>query len=253
MGRGVDVRAPGAYGLAMIKLGDLELIEGRPVVAVSFTDVDSKEDLAHAKAAGVQIAELRIDLFARFSVDYVLAQIGRLSGLPTVATVRIAAEGGGWTASEGERIALYQAVLPLVDAIDVELQADRTLAVLAPLAKSQGKLLIVSHHDFDKTPSYETLADVARRAQDAGADIVKIAASIVSDADIDTLGRLLSEPAAPNLVVIGMGEHGAPTRLLFPGRGSLFTFAAKGDRSTAPGQLDYLTTLKFLRSLYPAT
>ena len=237
----------------MINLGDLALTEGRPNVAVSFTDADGKDEVARARAAGVTIAELRIDLFARFSADYVEAQVRRLAGLPTIGTIRYTAEGGGWTASEPERLALYRHILPLVDGVDVEFSATTILSDVATLAKAQGKVLIVSHHDFVGTPDYDALARTAQRAATAGADIVKIAAHVRDDRDIETLGRLLTDRPAPNLVVIGMGESGAPTRLLFPGQGSLFTFAAKGDRTTAPGQLDYLTTLKLLRSLYPAS
>lgn len=237
----------------MIKLGDLDLVAGKPAVAVSFTDADGKDELSLARAAGVAIAELRVDLFARFSADYVEAQAKRLSGLPMIATIRHANEGGGWSGPEEERIALYRLLLTLADGIDVELSSAQTLAAIADEAREAGKVLIVSHHDFDKTPDLEALRDTARRAVAAGADIVKIAARTDNDADVQVLSQLLAESPAPHMVVIGMGENGAPTRLLFPGQGSLFTFAAKGLRSTAPGQLDYLKTLKLLAGLYPAT
>jgi 3-dehydroquinate dehydratase I len=237
----------------MIKLGDLSLVAGKPAVAVSFTDADGKDELSLAKAAGVAIAELRVDLFARYSPDYVEAQARRLSGLPMIATIRHAREGGGWSGPEDERIALYRLLLTLADGIDVELSSADTLATIAGEAHAAGKVLIVSHHDFDKTPELAALRDTAQRAVAAGADIVKIAARTDTDADVEVLSQLLAESPAPNMVVIGMGENGAPTRLLFPGQGSLFTFAAKGQRSTAPGQLDYLRTLKLLAGLYPAT
>ncbi len=235
----------------MIKLGDLALESGRPAVAVSFTDADGKDEVAAAKRAGVAIAELRVDLFARTSEDYLEHQARRLSGLPTIATIRLAAEGGGWHGKEEDRIPLFEALLPLVDGVDVELSAAQTLVEVAALAKAQDKVLIVSHHDFEGTPSLEALIEVAARAAAAGADIVKIAARADTDRDVETLSHLLAERPAPHMVVIGMGEHAAPTRLLFPGQGSLFTFAAKGERSTAPGQLDYHRMLKLLASLYP--
>lgn len=235
----------------MIKLGDLELACGRPAVAVSFTDADGKDEVTAARAAGVAIAELRIDLFARLSADYVEAQARRLSGLPTIATIRMAAEGGSWNGPEAERQALYRLVLPLVDGVDVELAAEETARTIGEAAKASGKVLVLSHHNFERTPPFEDLAEVSGRAVAAGADIVKIAARVDNDADIATLARLLEEEVAPNMVVIGMGEAGAPTRLLFPSKGSLFTFASKGERSTAPGQLDYLRTLKLLATLYP--
>lgn len=223
----------------MTRLGDLALVPSKPVIAVSFTDIDAAADIAEARAAGVGIAELRIDLFARRDPAYVTAQMGRLKGLPRLATIRLAEEGGAWTGDEADRIAVYEAILPLVDGIDVELRATDALSRLAPQARAQDKLLVVSHHDFDATPPYERLADVARRAVEAGADVVKIAAQVNDDADIAVLLRLLHDKVAPRMVVIGMGERGVPTRVLFPREGSLFTFAAKGDRATAPGQIAY--------------
>src|SRR6185436_2662541 len=101
------------------------------------------------------------------------------------------------------------------------------------------KLLVVSHHDFSGTPDYAVLADVCRRAARAGAGVVKIATMIGSDQDIATLARLLAERPAANLAVIGMGEKGLATRVEFPAKGSLFTFAAKGERTSAPGQISY--------------
>ena len=123
--------------------------------------------------------------------------------------------------------------------IQVTARVGQTLDRLAPQAHALGKLLVVSHHDFEATPAYEALAEAARRAVEAGADVVKIATQVNDDADIATLARLLQEKAAPRLVVIGMGERGVPTRLMFPRDGSLFTFAAKGDRASAPGQIAY--------------
>jgi 3-dehydroquinate dehydratase-1 len=230
----------------MPRLGELELIPGRPAVAVSFTDADGRDEVAAARAAGVAIAELRIDLFARLTPDYVALQAERLAGLPTLATIRLAAEGGAWRGEEAARLALFQAVLAYVDGLDIELRADETLAALRPAVHEAGKLLVVSHHDFSGTPPYEDLAEICRRAAEAGGDVVKIAAMINADQDIATLALLLVERPATNLVVIGMGEKGVATRIAFAENGSLFTFAAKGERASAPGQIPYVELLRRL-------
>jgi 3-dehydroquinate dehydratase-1 len=234
-----------------VRFGGLALEPGKPAVAVSFTDADSAGDIAAAKAAGVVIAELRVDLFADSSIDSVIATARRLSGLPLLATIRMSEEGGAWTGGEEKRQALFEALLPHVDAIDVELRAADTLAALAPKAAAAGKTLIVSHHDFAATPTPAELADIARRAVAGGADIVKVAATILKEDDLAALAGLLTSRPAPNLVVIGMGERGLVTRMLFPALGSLFTFAGKGERASAPGQLSYERTLSLLSTLYP--
>lgn len=234
-----------------VRFGDLVLEAGKPSVAVSFTDADGAGDIAAAKAAGVAIAELRIDLFADTSVTNVVETARRLSGLPFLATIRMSEEGGRWTGGEAQRQALFEALLPHVDALDIELQATETLAALAPKIKAAGKALVVSHHDFAATPTSNELADIARRAVAAGADIVKVAATIVKEEDLAALAGLLTSRPAPNLAVIGMGERGLVTRMLFPALGSLFTFAGKGERASAPGQLSYERTLSLLSTLYP--
>lgn len=233
----------------MVRLGDLDLEPGKARVAVSFSDIDSTRDVSAARLAGVAIAEHRIDLYARLTPDYVALQVKRLSGLPSIATIRMAEEGGEWRGEESERIALYSAVLPYVDAIDIELRAGETIAALRETVNDAGKVLVISHHNFAETPSIEVLRDVCARAVEAGADIVKIAALVRDDKDIAILSGLLEEKAAPNLVVIGMGEKGLPTRLAFHAKGSLFTFAAKGDRASAPGQISYARTLEILAEL----
>lgn len=234
-----------------VRFGSLDLEAGKPAVAVSFTDADSADDVAAAKAAGVAIAELRVDLFAQTSINHVVETARRLQGLPLLATIRMSEEGGAWTGGEPVRAALFEALLPHVEAIDVELRATETLGALAPKVRAAGKTLVVSHHDFTATPDPSALADIARRAAAAGADIVKIAATIVEEADLAALADLLTSRPTPNLVVIGMGERGLVTRMLFPALGSLFTFAAKGDRASAPGQLSYQRTLSLLSTLYP--
>jgi 3-dehydroquinate dehydratase len=40
--------------------------------------------------------------------------------------------------------------------------------------------------------------------------------------------------------------------MLFPALGSLFTFAGKGERASAPGQISYERMLSLLSTLYPA-
>ena len=132
----------------MLRLGDLDLTSGPPKVAVSFTDVDARGDLAVAREAGVEIAELRIDLFARLTPDYVALQAERLTGLATIATIRLAEEGGAWKGAEAARLALYEEVMPLVDGIDVELRATGTLAALAPRARVKSGSIAAGDYDW---------------------------------------------------------------------------------------------------------
>lgn len=217
-------------------------------VAVPFDDGVTEAALAALRARGLDVAELRIDHFAARDPAAVRRVLARCAGVPTLATIRIAAEGGGWQAGEAERTRLFLALLDAVDAVDVELAAGEVLREVLPAARARGRLVIASHHDFAATPAPPVLADVVARALDAGADVVKIAATARGAADVRALAGVLLEPAPIGRIVIGMGEAALATRVLFPALGSLLTYAHAG-RATAPGQLPLDELVALLRRL----
>jgi len=230
-----------------LRIGPLAL-GAASVVAVPFDDSPTRDAIEALRGRGLDLAELRIDSFAARDAGSVGAVAARFAGVPTLATIRIAAEGGGWTASEAERTKLFLALLGGVDAVDVELAAREVLAEVGPAARSAGRLVIASHHDFAATPPAAALADVVARAAAAGADVVKIAALVRGPDDVRALARVLLEPAAIGRIVIGMGDAGLATRVLFPALGSLVTYAHVG-RATAPGQLPLDELVALLRRL----
>lgn len=235
-----------------LQLGPLAL-GAAPRVAVPFDALPSRAEVQALRARGLDLAELRVDLFARRDAAHLRAEREPLAGLPTLATIRIAAEGGGWDAGEAERTRLFLALVDAVDAVDVELAAPGTLAEVGAAARAAGRLVIASHHDFAATPPAPVLAGVVARAHEAGADVVKIACAVRGPEDVRALARVLLEPAPLGRIVIGMGEAGVATRVLFPALGSLVTWAHAG-RATAPGQLalDELVALLGRLGLRPA-
>jgi len=230
-----------------LRIGPLEL-GAAPCIAVPFDDTPTRAELQALRARGLDLAELRIDHFAARDAASVRAVLARCEGIPTLATIRIAAEGGGWQAGEPERAKLFLALLDAVDAVDVELAAGEVLREVLPAARAAGRLVIASHHDFAATPAPAALADVVARAATAGADVVKIAAAVRGPDDVRALARVLVEPAPIGRIVIGMGEAALATRVLFPALGSLVTYAHAG-RATAPGQLPLDELVALLRRL----
>jgi len=186
------------------------------------------------------LIEARIDLFENQTPEYVekVLRTLRRSHYPMIATIRKASEGGGWRGSNREREHLFRTILPLVDAVDVELSARALIEPVIEAAHDRGRLVIVSAHDLDRTPPGRTLARRIRAARRLGADIVKLAAHARDLDDVSTLLRvLLSHPRVP-LALIAMGPVGTMSRVLFAAAGSLLTYAfAEEDAPTAPGQL----------------
>lgn len=233
----------------MIRLGPLAL-NGIPRIAVSFKDKTAPSLLIQAKNHGLDIAELRIDHYRRFDPAYVLKEIEKYKKFPVIVTLRLKKEGGNWPLSEEERLRLFAAVLPKADAIDIELSAKSILSKVVMLARKAKKPVIISYHNFDRTPDERKLKKIAEDAKTAGADIVKIAALALKKKDVQTLGAFTIANASKNLVTIAMGENGVVSRVLFPALGSLMTYAHWGN-PTAQGQLSYDQTFELLRVLYP--
>ncbi len=234
-----------------VQLGSLRLDGVTPRIAVPFRDGTRAEQIAEATRLGMDIAELRIDLFADQSPQAVLAEDERFHDIPVLATIRSAAEGGQWAGTDADRLALYEAVLPHVAAVDVELSSTAIVPDVIAEAHECERCVVVSFHDFEKTPPASKLDDIANRAHDAGADIVKIAATCNAPKDLHNLAEYTLRHRDKGLVTIGMGESGLVSRIFFPALGSLFTFASFGE-GTAAGQIPLDKTAEYLRAFYPS-
>jgi 3-dehydroquinate dehydratase-1 len=223
---------------------------GAPCVAVPFDDDVTAADIAAATAAGMDVAEVRIDLFASHETDHVVEVIRRFGDVPTIATIRSAAECGAWNGGDERRLALCQVVAGEVDAIDVEASSATINTGVIEAAHRHGAMAIVSFHDFSATPTESALTGTIADAVALGADIVKIATLVRDTGDLRTLARVLTTDHGVELIVIGMGQAGAASRVLFPFLGSKLTFADAG-RSTAPGQLPLEVMTETLSALSP--
>jgi 3-dehydroquinate dehydratase-1 len=232
----------------MLRLGQLELDGSVPVLAAGFGLVDPRT-IQDARDHGLDVAELRVDLYRTPDQAAVLREVAKFHNMPTIATIRTKAEGGQWERSESERLALFSAVVQKVDAVDVELSAEIRSDVVK-LAHSAGRLAVVSFHDFHGTPPVDALLKYVDDATRLGANIVKVATFANSDADVQILARLLIATKKSNLIVIAMGPHGTKSRVFFPALGSLITFASV-DQSTAPGQLELDEMVHEIRAYYP--
>lgn len=226
------------------------LDEPAPSIAVPFSDTATPDDLRAARAQGLDVAEVRIDLFSTDDEDAVVAVVERFATLPTLATIRSVAEGGRWAGTEAARLALFRRVIPLVDAIDVELASSQIAADVVAAARNAGVLSVVSHHDFETTPPLARLREIAAEARAAGADLVKVATQASEPADFRTLAAFTLEEAQQGVIVVAMGSFGPASRVLFPVLGSRMTYAA-GSALAIQGQLSLAETVDGLRRFSP--
>ncbi len=195
------------------------------VTATTMSQLIRRRDAARR----ADLVELRLD--GVVDPDVRAAMAGR--HLPVIVTCRPVWEGGKFTGSEEDRRRLLeQAIDAGAEYVDLEARAEFATALVA---RTHGRGVVLSYHDFDGVP-----ADLGRlydRMRSTGAQIVKIAVTARKLCDVFALEDLGATPLPAEegrgAVLIAMGAPGIVTRIL-PGRfGSLWTYA--GD--AAPGQL----------------
>jgi 3-dehydroquinate dehydratase-1 len=219
----------------MLKIGHLE-IGPRPRVVGTLVRPATLAAIPPEFRPPCDIVELRLDRIGWESGEWInIARRIERAGRPVLLTVRGAGEGGVWTGPESRREELYHIGLDCCSAIDVELDS----AIAAPLAaacRARSKTVVLSHHDFARTPDVPALRDLVRRAAAHGPVIVKIAATTAGPRDVQALRDLLAEKPHPWLCVIAMGEAAAATRWEFPRLGSCLAYGYL-DEAGAPGQI----------------
>ena len=140
--------------------------------------------------------------------------------------------------NEKNRFLLLQTALEAgADYVDFDMESDlHFMEELIPTARSKGCDVILSYHDFQKTPQAEELERIVKECRDAGADLVKVACQVNQTEDLVNLFHLYRHNF--RMVVIGMGEKGIITRVAAPFLGAEFTFASVGEgQETAAGQI----------------
>jgi 3-dehydroquinate dehydratase I len=208
-----------------------------PRVVGILSNLERVSGFLAAPPHGCDVVELRVDHMDPLNAtDWMQAvRAMEAAGWPVIVTLRLAAEGGQWQGPDEDRLPLFEEALTACACIDVELRSP-LLPTLADAVRRTGKALIVSHHDFEKMPTAAALTDIARRAAVHEQTVVKIAAHVAHEAEVQTMANLLMHRPVPNpLCLIGMGDQGRCTRLDFPRQGSCLAYGHL-DGSTAPGQ-----------------
>ncbi len=197
--------------------------------------------IRRAVTAGARGVELRADTLKGLKLTGMVKAAQRLRGLkvlkniPIILTIRSRKEGGEHDFSEIERAELFNALTPFANIVDIELSSTAILGRVVETARADGAQVIISYHNFTSTPTKARLYEIITKARAKGADVVKIATTARGPKDLKVLAGLLLENR--DLIVIGMGDYGAGSRVFFPMLGSMTTYGSITEKS-APGQMD---------------
>jgi len=211
----------------------------------SFT-VGSVLDLQTLKSLSVEkicdeceILELRLDGIIKEPEDkqQALELADEISNfIPILITCRWMGEGGkGMTNHEG-RSRFLSDFLPFASLVDIEMTNLDAMEDIAYKVKYANKKLILSYHNFERTPEDSFLTKMINRGYAIGADVVKLAMQHTEIRDMRRCSDLFRLFPNKELSIMGMGDLAPVSRLLYAQCGSILNYGYLGETESAPGQ-----------------
>lgn len=248
-----------------VKVKDIIIGEGIPKICVPIVGKTKEElvdEITALKDISLDLVEWRVDYYENVEdiekVKELLVSLRKfLSNTPLLFTFRSAKEGGEKEVSTSYYAQLIKeiAATSLVDLIDVELfTGDEIVKDIVAFAHASGVKVVMSNHDFFKTPAQEEIVSRLRKMQELGADLPKIAVMPQNTSDVLVLlsatNEMVKNYAESPIITMSMAGTGAISRLAGEVFGSALTFGA-AKKASAPGQIavaDLRTVLKILHN-----
>ena len=199
-------------------------------------------NLAAAKVDST-LVELRADSIKGFEEEDINT-LKKNASVHSVFTFRHVKEGGLFTGESKEQKSILKTAFSSgFDYIDVSLGNP----VVKQLSLKDKKKLLLSYHDYKATPSADKLEAIIGKMRKESPAVIKIATMVTSPKDVFVLANILKKKKdKEKLIVIGMGEMGKLTRIMFPVMGSYLTYASAEGKKIAPG----LMSFKEMQSIY---
>lgn len=192
--------------------------------------LEKNRELVAKNREYIDLCELRVDLLAPKEQKRA-AEFPSMVDIPVILTIRRVVDGGRFSLAERTRKDLFLKALDGEFAY-VDIEDDIKKTDIETKAREKGVKIIRSIHDMERIPDdiFSKIYHLAERG-----DIAKIAVTPRGFADVMTLFRIKEELKGVDKIVIGMGEYGVCTRVLYKLMGSMLTFAS--DNEVAPGQI----------------
>lgn len=198
-----------------------------PKICLTIGNITYDEALKHLN--NVSLAEIRMDL-----LDFSGKQFSSLFSQDkcVIATYR----------SDSNFELLYSKYKRAIEfgctCVDIDINVPEVYRdKIADLAHSMNRKVILSYHNYEKTPGHRDLMRLIDKMRTSGADIVKLACMAISTEDCSRVLGLYEKYT--KLVAFCMGEIGKITRLAAPMLGAPFTYASIKGKEVAPGQMSY--------------
>lgn len=228
---------------------NVELGAGKPKICVPLTGETVQELEKEAKEAvchPIDLVEWRADRFDELQIPgrpEKMAECLReiLGDIPLLFTCRT--EDGQFSIDVDSYVELNKRMISSgwLDLIDVELfMGDGVCREVVEYAHAHQVAVIISNHEFKRTPDVDVMVQRLQAMRYLGADIPKLA---VMPANTGDLLKLLRATDTYNgwfadgpIITMSMGKTGVLSRICGETFGSALTFAAVG-KASAPGQI----------------
>lgn len=206
------------------------------MICASITEKDVEKCLSFIEK--VEMAEIRIDL-TEYTNDEIKKVFSTKKKL--IATCRPC------KIKDSERKeALLTAIASGATYVDIEYEATPEYKnELIDYAHKHQCDVIISYHNYERTPELDELEKIVENCYKQGADLAKIATHVNMNRDNSKILSLYKAPG--RLVAVGMGDLGRISRIVAPFLGAEFTYASMDESSTsAPGQISYEKLNQFI-------
>ena len=191
------------------------------------------------------LIELRADFLKRVKLALLLENRQK----PLIVTHRRKEEGGKYKGRERKRLSVLREAIDLgADYIDVELASEKS-SLQGLIRNKEGTQVILSFHDFRRTPSAKELQSLFGQMVRLGGDVIKIVSFAGSWEDNLSILSLIpfAKARRRKIVAFCMGEKGRISRLFSPFLGAAWTYASLSrGKASAPGQL----TVKEMKEIW---
>ena len=152
-----------------------------------------------------------------------------------ICTLRPRSEGGKFSGSEKNRISILKLIAEYnPHLLDIEYNTIKQNKDLHKYLKNTKTNLLVSWHDFSKTPNASFLKTMSKKMRQFSKNI-KIVTTANSIKDTLNVLALYKSQKNTNLIAFAMGDYGRMSRILCTQLGSPYTYVSLG-KPIAPGQ-----------------
>lgn len=235
----------------IVKVKNIKIGEGIPKICVPIvgkTEEEIIEEINDLKGICLDVVEWRVDFFENVEniqqVKDVLNELRKyIPNTPLLFTFRSIKEGGQKLISKDYYTILNKEIsnTGLIDLIDVELfMGDEIVNEIVEFAHEKEVKVVMSNHDFNKTPEKEEIISRLCKMQKLGADLPKIAVMPQNGRDVLVLltatNEMVQVYADRPIITMSMAGMGVISRLCGEIFGSSLTFGA-AKKVSAPGQI----------------